>query len=134
MNNSSRPLVMLFGYKTGRNDLVFVGRSGDIRLSMKRYRQTLIDILALCDGHRTLEVIRKKFRKLSDDAFVEIVNKLNYKISFSNILSSSSSLVGLRSFFNSGSCDKSTPCFSSSRAIIFITLVTSFSAMRLTCK
>lgn len=69
MNGNSRPLVVLFGRSQGRDQVVFVSRSGDISFQLKRNRQDLLAILSLCDGRRSVNEIRKKIRDLPEDIF-----------------------------------------------------------------
>jgi thiazole/oxazole-forming peptide maturase SagD family component len=74
MNSLSQPLAVLFGYKFGGNQMIFVGRNGDIKLTMQKHRENLIRILALCDGHRTVAAIRVKVMGPSDKDFQGLID------------------------------------------------------------
>ena len=69
----SLPLAVVFGYKSGHNKMFFVGRDGDIKFEMQKHCNHLIKILALCNGHRPLSMIREKISILSDKDFQDLI-------------------------------------------------------------
>lgn len=76
MNTISYPLAVLFGYKSGKRKFTFVGRDGDIVLDMKKHRDDLIRILALCDGRRSWIQVHEKVSNLSDTDFNDLAGLL----------------------------------------------------------
>ena len=73
MDFTSTPLATLYGYAVGKYDLVFVGKEGDIKLTMRKHRSSLVSILALCNGHRTLLQIREKVLTIKIEDFDSLI-------------------------------------------------------------
>lgn len=71
MATDLQPLVVLFGYKTDGNSMVFLGRTGEIII--QDYTDELLQILKHCNGYRNLEEIREKAELYDDELFDALV-------------------------------------------------------------
>lgn len=67
-----RPLVVLYGYRSKRNTLSFVGRNGLITLSGKS--TTIQKILLLCNGFNSVADITNKLRPVSPEEVTEFLS------------------------------------------------------------
>jgi len=67
-----RPLVVLYGYRSKRNTLSFVGRNGLITLSGKS--ATIQSILRLCNGFNNVADITRKLRTVSQEEVNEFLS------------------------------------------------------------
>lgn len=67
-----RPLVVLYGYRSKRNTLSFVGRNGLITLSGKS--ATIQKILRLCNGFNSVADITRKLRMINPEEVIEFLS------------------------------------------------------------
>jgi len=74
MKSVNFPLAVLFGYESGDDKMIFVGRKDDIVFHIKEYRTDLVRILSLCNGQNSVEDIRKMNQRLSDAEFAELMD------------------------------------------------------------
>lgn len=72
MNNNSRPLVVLYGFRNGKNGLDFVGRPGIISLSGSA--QKIDHLLRLCNGLRNVREIAEELPQIGSDEILELLN------------------------------------------------------------
>ncbi len=72
MQEDSQPLAMLYGYRSNRNKLSFIGRKGLITLSGKR--RTIERILRLCNGMNSARDIINQLSHVGSDAVNELLS------------------------------------------------------------
>jgi len=73
MKSVNFPLAVLFGYESGTDKMIFVGRKNDIVFHLEEHRAELVRMLSLCNGHNSVKDIRRKFPRLSDVEFTELM-------------------------------------------------------------
>ncbi len=75
MNRTGMPLVVLFGYPSGSDQLIFLGRRDEIVLTLStEIRATVLKFLGFCNGMRSLDEIRELMPDVEELVFDAVVS------------------------------------------------------------